>query len=278
MRLYTNLPFVNEISSLQNQRIKEVLKLNKRSVRDQRRVTVVEGMREVSHALANGVIPTEAYLCRDLASAEGQAQFDALVDKLASLGTPQLFAVTPEVFAKMAYREASDGILLVIPYMGRQLDEIALGASPFLVVIEGVEKPGNLGAILRTADAAGVDGVIVCAGATDLHNPNVVRASLGALFTVPVVEIASARAISWLHDNGMAIVATLPAAATRYTALDLTGPVAIVMGSETDGLGSDWQAAADHQVSIPMFGATDSLNLATATALLLYEVVRQRAD
>ncbi len=144
------------------------------------------------------------------------------------------------------------------------------------MVIEGVEKPGNLGAILRTADAAGVDGLIVCAGATDLHNPNVIRASLGTLFTVPIAEATTNDAIAWLHANKIQIIAAAPDATERYTKVDLTHPVAIVMGSEAHGLGTAWRAAADRLVSIPMHGRADSLNLATATALLLYEVRRQR--
>jgi TrmH family RNA methyltransferase len=189
---------------------------------------------------------------------------------------PALFEVTPEVFARLAYREGSDGLLLVIPYLDRALSQIPLSTTPFLCIIEGVEKPGNLGAILRTADAAGVDGVIVCSGATDLHNPNVVRASLGALFTVPVAECTSAEAIDWLHEHDIRIVATTPEAPISYFNTDLTGPTAVVMGNEAHGLGEAWLAAANEAVSIPMHGAADSLNLATATALLLYEVVRQR--
>jgi len=142
-------------------------------------------------------------------------------------------------------------------------------------VIDRPEKPGNLGAILRTADAAGVDGVIVCGG-VDVYNPNVVRASLGTLFTVPVAEATPEAAIAWLRQRGIRLVATTPDAVTPYTAVDLTGPVAIVMGSEAEGLSAQWLAAADVRVVIPMFGQADSLNLATATALLLYEVVRQR--
>jgi TrmH family RNA methyltransferase len=268
---------VNEISSVQNQRIKEVLKLAKRSVRDERRLTVVEGLREAMRALANGIIPSEAYLCPSLVKQADQSEFSRLQAQLANLSNTNSFEVTPEVFAKLAYREGSDGVLLVIPYLNRQLDQLPLGKPSFLCVIEGVEKPGNLGAILRSADAAGVNGVIVCAGGTDLHNPNVVRASLGTLFTVPVIEATTAVAIEWLRKHAIQIVATTPSAARLYTELDLRGSIAVVMGSEATGLGADWLAAADHQVRIPMHGTADSLNLATATALMLYEVVRQRS-
>jgi TrmH family RNA methyltransferase len=264
------------ISSVQNQRIKEVLKLAKRTVRDERRLTVVEGLREAGRALANGVRPTEVYLCPSLVKEADQPAFARLQAHLAMLPTTPCYEVTPEVFARLAYREGSDGVLLVIPYLDRRLDDLPVGEPPFLCVIEGVEKPGNLGAILRTADAAGVDGVVVCAGGTDLHNPNVVRASLGALFTVPVVEAPSEEAIAWLRRRQIQIVVATPDASQRYTDVDLRGPVAVVMGSEAHGLSTQWRAAAAGAVVIPMFGAADSLNLATSTALLLYEVVRQR--
>lgn len=265
------------ITSLQNNRIKAVVRLAKRQERDSRRVTVVEGLREISHALNRGITPLEAYLCPELIGGDEPQQLVRRLQQLAEQRPVELFTVTPEVFAKLTYRSDSDGLLLVIPYLAMDLGRLSLGHPPFLVVIEGVEKPGNLGAILRTADAAGVDGVIVCAGATDLHNPNVIRASLGALFTVPLAESTTEQALAWLRQRGIQTIATLPAATTRYTAVDLTGPVAIVMGSEAHGLGLAWQSAADHTVSIPMLGALDSLNLATATALLLYEVRRQRS-
>lgn len=268
---------MTRITSLQNQRIKEVVKLARRSTRDERRLTLVEGLREAGRALANGVLPVEAYLCPAVVNPADQPKFVRLQQLLAGEPSVQRFDVTPEVFAKIAYREGSDGVLLVIPYLERRLDDLPLGRNPFLCVIEGVEKPGNLGAILRTADAAGVDGVIVCAGATDLHNPNVIRASLGTLFTVPVVEVATSEAIAWLRGRGIQIVAATPIATQVYTGGDLTGPVAVVMGSEATGLGEDWLAAATVQVAIPMLGSVDSLNLATATALILYEVVRQRS-
>ncbi len=265
------------ISSPQNERIKDVARLEKRAERDRRRLTLVEGAREASRALAAGIVPVEAYLCRARAHApETAAAIDAL-ERLDAARRTRLYEVTPEVFARMAVREESGGLLLVIPYLQHTLDSLPQNDPAFLAVIEGVEKPGNLGAILRTADAAGVDGVIVSAGATDLHNPNVVRASLGTLFTVPLCEAPPPETIAWLRARRIAIVATLPDAPTRYTAVDLRRPTAVVMGSEAHGLSDPWRSAADALVSIPMHGAADSLNLATATALLLYEVVRQRA-
>ncbi len=268
-----------EISSLQNQRVKEIAKLTKRPTRDVRRVTLIEGERECTRALQQGMVPLEAYLCPSLLGMESIALRQRLAE-LESAGRTRLFHVTPEVFARLAYRAESGGILLVIPYLASALAALPLTPNPCYAVIEGVEKPGNLGAILRTADAAGVDGVIVCHApdrpATDLHNPNVVRASLGALFSVPVAEASSAEAIAWLQAQGVAIVAATPDATLPYTAAHLAGAVAIAMGSEAFGLSQAWLSAADQRVVIPMHGIVDSLNVATSTALLLYEVVRQR--
>ena len=268
------------ITSPTNPRVKSVVRLADRRTRDELRRTVVEGVREVGLALGRGVAPVEAYVCPELiAGAEAEAAARHLV-ALAQTGMTELFYVSPAVFAKMAYRGQSGGLLLVIAYPRRTLEEITFRGAPFLVVVEEAEKPGNLGAVLRTADAAGVDALLVPTlpgqTGTDLHNPNVIRASLGAYFTVPVVTTAAEEAIAWLRARGIAIVATTPATETVYTAADLTGPVAVVMGSEAWGLSETWLAAADMRVRIPMAGQVDSLNLSAATALVVYEVVRQR--
>lgn len=263
------------ITSLQNPRIKEVLKLVKSSARDQRRMTVVEGTRECSLALAAGIVPGEAYLCPELLTAD-TTHLVAQLRRLDAARQTWLAEVTPDIFAKLAYRGASGGVLLVIPYLQHSLATLQPPNPAFLAVIEGVEKPGNLGAILRSADAAGVHGVIVSAGGTDIHNPNVVRASLGTLFTRPVLEADPAQTIAWLQARRIAIVAATPETTHPYTLFDYAQPVAVVMGSEAHGLSPLWREAAASLVTIPMLGQADSLNLATATALMLYEVVRQR--
>lgn len=269
-----------QISSLQNQRIKQVVKLNNRRQRDREKLTLVEGVREADRALAAGLVPVAAYLCPPLL--EG-AEAWAVVERLQALAAAdrtEVFEVTTAVFQKMAYRGESGGLLLVVPYLVRDLADFSFTRPPFLVLLEGVEKPGNLGAILRTADAAGVDGVVVCgqsgAPGTDIHNPNVVRASLGALFTVPVLTAENGRLLPWLRQHHIQIVATTPQAQQPYWAVDMRCPTAIVMGSEAHGLTDFWLTAADCQAVVPMHGAVDSLNLSVATALLLYEVVRQR--
>ena len=266
------------ITSPSNPRIKNVVRLTtNRRHRDQEQLTVVEGSREVRRCLDAGVIPSEAYACPELISADDQEIVQRLATQYPTPNT-QYATVTPEVFAKIAVRADSGGILLVIPYTQTALDDLPLSTVPFLVVVEGAEKPGNVGAILRSADAAGVDGLILCAGGTDLHNPNVIRASLGTRFTVPCAEAPTAEVLIWLRQRGIAAVAATPDGAALYTKTDLTGPVAIVTGSEAEGLSQEWLAGADRTVTIPMRGVADSLNLATSTTLLLYEVVRQRGE
>lgn len=268
------------ITSLQNPRIKRIVKLSDRRYRDEVGQTIVEGLREVGLALHAGPAPLEAYVCAERLAPEAHPLVRQL-EKLAAARRTELFEVTPAVFEKIAYRGESGGLLLVIAYRSVELNELTADV-PFLVIIEEAEKPGNLGAILRTADAAGVDAVIapIAPGGrgTDLHNPNVIRASLGAYFTVPVVAAPATEIIEWLGERDIEIIAATPAAARLYTDVDLTGPVAIVMGSEAWGLSETWLAAADRPVRIPMAGQVDSLNLSAATALLLYEVVRQRRD
>jgi RNA methyltransferase, TrmH family len=271
---------VTQITSLQNARVKQVVKLSNRRYRDAERLTVVEGVREASRAWQQGIEPDAVYLCPPLLDSALAQQMAWELRSGYENGRFPLFEVTPEVFAKMAYRGQSGGILLVIPYLPLSLDRLPLSPYPFLTVVEGAEKPGNVGAILRTADAAGVDGVVVThtdeVTGTDLHNPNVIRASLGTLFTVPVAATTTAQLIAWLQARAVQIVAATPVGEQLYTAVDLTGPTAIITGSEAHGLSPDWLAVANIQVTIPMHGQADSLNLATATALLLYEVVRQR--
>lgn len=268
------------ITSTNNARVKNVVRLSShRRHREDLQQTVVEGSREVRRCLDAGIVPAEIYICLDLVAPEDQDLFEHLQSQFASAPSARpspLATVSADVFAKMAMREESGGILLVIPYTQTALDHLPLSPMPFLVVVEGAEKPGNVGAILRTADAAGVDGLILCSGGTDLHNPNVIRASLGTRFTVPVAEAPTDAVIRWLRRQRITTVAATPDAALCYTAVDLGGPVAIVTGSEAHGLSAQWLRAADRQVTIPMFGVADSLNLATSTALMLYEVVRQR--
>lgn len=187
------------------------------------------------------------------------------------------FEITPRLLEKAAYHERSDGVIVVAPQVRRTLADLRLPERPLLLVLEAVEKPGNLGAILRTADAAGVDAVLVCEAGTDLFNPNVLRASVGAFFTVPTVEADGAAVRAWLRERGIAAVATTPAADRLHTELDLTGPTALVLGAEDKGLSDAWLREADARARLPMLGAVDSLNVGVTAAIVAYEAVRQRS-
>jgi TrmH family RNA methyltransferase len=260
------------ITSPQNPKVKHAVKLRERRQRDREGLMLVEGREELSLALASGVRPTTLFYCP---SFFGAGKPDALMARARESGA-ELIEASAGVFEKIAYRENPDGWLAVIPALRRRLDDLPLGANPLLVVAEAVEKPGNLGAILRTMDAAGADALIVCDPTTDLGNPNVVRASKGALFSVPAAEAEGAEALAWLKARGIRIIATTPQADTIYTEADLRGPAAIAVGAEDEGLSGAWLAQADLAVRLPMRGRVNSLNVAAAGALLLYEAVRQR--
>jgi TrmH family RNA methyltransferase len=264
-----------KISSLQNPRLKQLVRLRDRRPRDEAGVFLVEGYREIRRALEKKVAFQELYFAPDWFLGENEP---ALIQQAAAAGA-QLFELTKDAFAKIAYRERPDGLLAVAPQWKRSLADLetAGGRDPFLLIVEAIEKPGNLGTILHSADAAGVDGVIVCDPVTDLFNPNVVRSSTGVLFSVPVAIAGAAAVRSWLRERGIRAVATTPAAEKLYTAVDLRGPLAIVMGSEQYGLSEYWLKESEERVRIPMAGQADSLNVAMATIITLFEAVRQRS-
>jgi TrmH family RNA methyltransferase len=263
---------IEKISSLQNLRVKELVRLRDRRPRDETGVFLIEGYREIRRALEKQVVLQELYFAPGWFLGENER---GLIDQAGAAGA-QLFELTKEAFAKVAYRERPDGLLAVAPQWKRTLAGLVLPALPFLLVVEAIEKPGNLGTILRSADAAGCDAVIVCDPVTDLFNPNVVRASTGVLFSVPCVVGESAGVLGWLREKKIRTLATTPAAGTIYTDADLRGPLAIVMGSEQYGLSEFWLSASDLTVRIPMAGQADSLNVAMATIIALFEAVRQR--
>ncbi|HEY7432195.1 MAG TPA: RNA methyltransferase [Streptosporangiaceae bacterium] len=260
-----------DIVSPANPRIKHLVALRRRRVRQQAGVTLVEGYEELRLALSAGVRPQALYYCPDLAAPGTQG----LASQVAGAGA-EVIAVSRPVFGKIAYREAPDGWLAVVPAVPTSLAGLPDSGRPLVLVCEGVEKPGNLGAMLRTADAAGVTAVVAADPVADWGNPNVVRASKGTVFSVPVAAASSDEVLAWLSGRGLALVVTSPAARTPVTEVDLTGPVALAVGSEKSGLPEQWLDRADHQVSIPMFGHADSLNVATSAALITYEAVRQR--
>lgn len=253
--------------------MKQLVRLRERRERDEVGLFLIEGYREVRRALEKGVAPKELYFSPDWFLGENEP---ALIEQARQAGA-QLFELSKDAFAKVAYRERPDGLLAVATQWKRTLDELKLGAAPFLLVCESIEKPGNLGTILRSADAAGCDAVILCDAVTDIFNPNVVRASTGVLFSVPVVVAESATVHAWLKAKGIRTAATTPHTDNLYTRTDLCGPLAIVMGSEQYGLSEFWMTGADVLVRIPMAGQADSLNVAMATIITLFEAVRQRS-
>ncbi len=262
-----------KITSLQNPRVKQLVRLRERRERDDAGLFLVEGYREVRRALEKNVRLQELYFCPEWFLGENEP---ALLDQTRQAGA-QLFELSKEAFAKVSYRDRPDGLLAVAPQWKRGLGDLALGPHPFLLVVESIEKPGNLGTILRSADAAGVDAVIVCDAVTDIFNPNVVRSSTGVLFNVPVVVADSASVLAWLREKGVRAVATTPDTPHLYTQTDLRGPLALVMGSEQYGLSQFWLKEANALVRIPMAGQADSLNVAMATIITLFEAVRQRS-
>lgn len=262
------------ITSLKNERIKQVVRLRERGEREKSDLFLIEGYRELLRACdAHRKIDTLFY-CSDLFLGKNE---EALIRRI-SLQGAYLYSCTKEVFAKISYRDRPDGLLCIAPQRHAKLKNIELSKTPLLIVAEAIEKPGNLGTILRSSDAVGCDGVIICDRCTDIHNPNVVRASVGTLFTLPVIEASGVETLDWLKENGICVLAATPSAHADYTEVDMTVPLAIAVGTEQLGLSEMWMQRADIQVRIPMYGVADSLNVATATTLLLYEARRQRKN
>jgi TrmH family RNA methyltransferase len=260
------------ISSLQNPRVKEAIKLRQRRDRDRTKLFIIEGYREILYAVKSKVSIEQLFYCPDFFLGENE---DALITEAITLGAKTV-PCSPHVFEKLSYRDRPDGLLAVAKQLNYSLDNLPLSQNPFLVVAEAIEKPGNLGTILRSSDAVNVDGLIVCDRCTDIHNPNVVRASVGTLFTRPVIETSTTNTLAWLKKQNIAVLAATPSAAANFTEVDLSGPVAIVVGTEQYGLSEQMMNEATLQVRIPMMGQADSLNVAMATTLLLYETLRQR--
>lgn len=260
------------ITSLQNPKVKWVVKLRKRNVRDEEGLLLIEGYRELKRALENQVKPVALFTCADLFQGSNEP---VLIQQCQAVGA-EVIPCSAGVFTKMAYRDRPEGLLALAPQVTGQLSTLQLPDAPLLLVAEHIEKPGNLGTMLRSADAAGVDAVIVCDRCTDINNPNVVRASIGTLFAVPVVEARSVEARDWLRERGIQVVAATPHTDRDYTECDYTRGTAILVGTEQIGLSEFWMQHADCQVRIPMRGQCDSLNVAAAATILLYEAVRQR--
>lgn len=256
-----------KITSLQNQGIKNVVRLQAKSQeRRSRKKFVIEGNNEIRQALTAGISIDSVYICPEISKEFSILDFEEA----------KVFEVSTEVYRKIAYREDSGGILLVADTPSSSLTGLRLSYSPLIIVLEAVEKPGNLGAILRTADAAGVDAVIVCDPRTDIWNPNVIRSSIGCVFSVPVVSCTSEEAINFLKDRNIFVYAAALPGSHRHDHSDFIHPSAIVMGTEADGLSRFWLDSADKVIRIPMLGKADSLNVSTSCAVIVFEALRQR--
>lgn len=252
----------NSITSVQNARIKHVVALQqKSSLRREEGLFVVEGQREIGHCIACGYDISELFVLDTL-------------DYTSSISATR---VTPQVYEKMAYRGSTEGMIAVAKVKDHSLNSLSLpSSSPLIMVLESVEKPGNLGAVLRTAEAAGVDAVIVCDPLTDLYNPNLIRASIGGVFCVPTAVCTSQECIAFFKERGVRILTAQLQDSYEYYDYDMCQATAIVMGTESTGLTSQWREAADAHIRIPMLGRLDSLNVSVSAAIFMYEAVRQR--
>ena len=271
-------PNPSQITSLQNDRVKALVRLRTARERRNRGLTIVEEPLVIQRAQAAGLEFTEIWFCPEQ---EAPATTALRIELTASAPapTPEVFEVPAHVMDKIAYRENAEGLLAVAPIPVLDLKDLALPADhpALLVVLENLEKPGNLGAVQRVADGAGADAVLICGTGTDLYNPNVLRASRGACFHLPCLAASETEIRTFLSERGIRIAATSPAANIDWTKADLTGPVAIVLGAEHDGLSESWLDGADLHVALPMRGVGDSLNISTTAAILLYECNRQRS-
>jgi len=255
-----------DITSLQNPRVKHIVKLreDKRTRREDGSM-LVEGYDEIQLAAQAGYFPKTLLTAPELVSQH--------IDPIAA----ENLTVSRAVFEKISYRDNPDGWLAVFPIPRSHLKDLKLPDAPLVIVAESIEKPGNLGAILRTADAVGVDALLVCDPRVDAWNPNVVRASRGAIFSVPVVECDNESALEWLMAEKILVFAATPSAEVIYTDVNMTQPAAIAVGTEDKGLTDFWLTNAQVQVKIPMIGKVNSLNVSVSTALIVYEAMRQRS-
>lgn len=256
-----------KITSARNERIRQVLELQEKSrTRRALGLFVVEGRRELEHCLEAGYELDSVFWCPEI--------LPELPQEL--IGDVPVSELTAELYGKIAYRGGTEGLVARVKARPHTLEDLTLKDNPLIVVLESMEKPGNLGAVFRSADAAGADAVIICDPLTDLYNPNLIRSSIGGVFTVQSAVCDSASAISWLKARGMKILTAQLQDSSWYYDVDMKGGTAIVIGTEATGLTEQWREAADAHIRIPMLGALDSLNASVSAAILLFEAVRQR--
>ena len=296
---------VETITSAQNPKIKNLLLLQEKSkARREQGLFVVEGVRELSHCLSAGYTVKTIFICPDIAgglteegvvsqisghprpdkregpagaaSGRGRSKAEAICDAIPSAVEPLVIELPEQLYRKVAYRESTEGIIAEVEYKELGLKDLQLPENPLIMVLESVEKPGNLGAVLRSADAAKADAVLICDPLTDLYNPNLIRASIGAIFTVPTVAVSSEEAIAFLQARDIQILTAQLQDSSLYYDVDMKRGTALVMGTESTGLTPLWRKAATSHIRIPMLGRLDSLNVSVSAAILLFEAVRQR--
>ena len=259
--------YIDHLSSAQNPKIKNLVSLReKSSLRREQGLFVVEGIREVEAAIAGGFEIDSLFFVPELFSTEKAQMYKS----------ERYFTLSPSIYSKVALRGTTEGIMAIAVQRERKLSEIELSSLPLVIILESVEKPGNLGAILRTADAVKADAVIICDPLTDLYNPNIIRASIGGIFTNRVIACSSSEAYEWVKSKNLTIFTSELQASKRYDRSDMTIPIAIVMGTESEGLSPFWRERADERIIIPMGGALDSLNVSVSTAVICFEALRQR--
>lgn len=261
------------IQSRQNDQVKNLVKLRERKHRERQARFLVEGLRELGHAIGSGYQIDAIYFCPELFPS---AAHQAFIDQTRREHGPQLVRMSEDAFSKATYREGPDGIIAIAKQQSHSLSELSLSTAPLLLVLEGIEKPGNLGAILRSADGAGADAVILVDCVLDLYNPNAIRSSQGLVFALPIICAEQAQLAEWLGQNHIQSIATTPGTDNSHWDVDYRQPTALFFGSESDGLTDYWLTQACTRIRIPMAGRADSLNVAAAAAVCLYEAKRQR--
>ena len=267
------------ITSAQNPKIKTLLDLQEKSkARKKTGLFVVEGRRELLHCIEAGYVPYTLFICRDILGCKDMDEILGTIEDNFPGKECTIIEIPLQLYDKVAYRGGTEGVIAELHCRETGLESLALKENPLIVVLESVEKPGNLGAVLRSADASGVDAVIVCDPLTDLYNPNLIRSSIGAIFTVPVATASSEETIGWLKTKGIKIYTAQLQDSEWYYDTDMKGGTAIVMGTEATGLTDIWRKAADAHIKIPMLGRLDSLNVSVSAAILMFEAVRQRNE
>lgn len=268
---------IENITSAQNPKIKALLELQEKSkARKKAGLFVVEGKRELIHCIEAEYEPHTLFVCMEILGEKGLDEILGAIEENFCGSRYPIIEIPQHLYDKVAYRGGTEGVIAEMHCKDLSLDNIKLKEDPLIVVLESVEKPGNLGAVLRSADASGVDAVIVCDPLTDMYNPNLIRSSIGAIFTVPVATATSQDTIKWLKSMGVRIYTAQLQDSEWYYDTDMKGATAIVMGTEATGLTDSWRQAAEAHIKIPMLGRLDSLNVSVSAAILMFEAVRQR--